>query len=487
MASIEFQKRYQEHEKLLEKTSFFQRAAKSALYSERWKKAGIPIDRLKGFSGLQSLPFISADDLRQTWEKYSIEEIILTKNVAFWFCTSGSMGKKKWMAWTYNDINRSKEEIGKRLLNILHPSDIIMAVTLPPPYISSSIPFRLLEGTASTGMPIEQIALSPDTIQDGFQLLMKRQPTVFFCTPSLAMRLAEEIGRNTPRILKQMAKDKKSAKLHLASLITKIKTVKPKQVFKKMRVGFFTSEPLAPFRKAIEELYDIEVYDYYGFTEGFGAGIECSLHEGLHFPSLNGIIEIIPEKELLLEEKNPGYIPKTLLFSEVEKGLVGELVITDFKEAMPLIRYRLRDKVKVLAADECSCGSITPRLEIIGRTDDVINLGIIRFSTIEFDSILKSNFDHGQVALWEVYVSREGFKPKLTLSIEPSQVSNEEQFKEEILAALLEFRTFKLGLENELFVFDSIKIVDKLQLEIIGQGKRRRIRYDPNFLKAVKY
>jgi len=487
LSSKEFQTLYQEHEKTLEQLQLIQRASKSALYGEKWKAAHIEIGALKGFAGLQTLPYTDAADLRQTWESQPIEDIILTKNVGFWFCTSGSMGKKKWIPWTLNDFNRSKAEIGKRLFAVLQPEDIIMAILLPPPFISSSIPFRILEGTASVGAPLEQIILSPDTIQDGFQLLMKRQPTAFFCTPSLALRLAEEIGRNTPKILKQMAKDKKSAKLHLASLITKIKTVKPKQVFKKLRVGFFTTESLEPFRKVIEDLYELEAYDYYGFTEGFGGAIECSLHNGLHFPSLNGIIEIIPEKELALEEKTPGYIPKAILLSEAEKGMVGELVVTDFKEALPLVRYRLRDKVIVVADDECSCGQSSPRLKILGRTDDIINLGVIRFSTLIFENILKTDFKYGQVRLWEVFISRDGFKPKLTLTIEPTRVSNETEFKKEVFKALHSFSTFKIGFENELFLFDEIKLVDRLQLEIIGQGKRRKVRYDPAFFKAVKF
>jgi phenylacetate-CoA ligase len=427
----------------------------SILYRQKWSQLeDLDVPLLKGYKGLQQLPFVSADDLRETWENHAVEEIILTKTVAFWHCTSGSMGNKKWLPWTYADYQQSKIAIGEKLAINLQPHDIIMAIILSAPFISASVPYRIVESTSAIGLPIEQIVMSPENVKDSFSLLTKRQPTVFMSSPSLALRMAEEIGRSTPEILKKRAKEEKSAKLRLASMITKIKTIKPKRVFKRLRLGYFLTERLAPFRKAIEDLWGIEAFDIYGFTEGFGAGYECQEHNGLHFPSLQVILEIIPEKELEKEQKDPSYIPKAVLLSEAEKGLTGELVATDFKEALPLIRYRVRDLVKVVDADECACGERAPKLEILGRTDSIVNLGVIRFSTIVIDQLLNQEFENGAVSLWEMYVSREGFKPKLTLSIEPKDVANEDAFKKELFNALYGFEVFQLGYDNELFVFE---------------------------------
>ncbi|NHJ40092.1 MAG: phenylacetate--CoA ligase family protein [Asgard group archaeon] len=486
MTTKEFQVLYQQHEKTMRELNLLKKAFNSALYRGNWKKFNVDVTKLEGINDLKKIPFSSADNLRETWKNHSIEEILLTKNVGLWYCTSGSMGDKKWMAWTYNDLNRSKVEFGERLLKVIKPDDIIMAILLPSPFISGTLPYRILESTGVVGTPIEQIIMSPDTVEDGFGLLMRRQPTVFMCTPSLALRLAEEITKNTPRILKAQAIQEKSVKLRIASAVTKVIKIKPKQVFKNLRLGYFVSESLDPYRKALEELYGLEAYDFYGFTEGFGGGFECSEHNGLHFPSLNLVIEIIPEKELIKEEDDPSYVPETILLSEAEKGLRGEIVVTDFKEAIPLIRYRVRDKIEVVQIDECSCGNFSPKLKILGRTDAMLNIGIIRLPIPVLEDLIQKDFKHGKVNLWEIFVSRDGFKPKLTLTIEPEFIKDEEGFTKELFDSLYGFETFQRGYDNELFVFDKIKIVSKLKLDIIGQGKRRKVRYHPDFNKPVK-
>ncbi|MHA1409564.1 MAG: phenylacetate--CoA ligase family protein, partial [Candidatus Odinarchaeia archaeon] len=473
-----FNELYKQHEEKINSSFLFKRAYQSALYHEKWKNKGINVVDLKGFSGLKQLPFSSADDLRAVWAQYPIEDIILTKNVGLWHCTSGSTGAKKWIPWSYNDYVTGRKIAAQILFQTgLTKEDILLSIVLPSPFISGSIGYRLLEGSGALGSPIEQIILAPTFVQDSFGLLLKRQPTIILSTPSLALRMAEEISKNTPKVLARLAKEKKSMKYKFASFITKVKSIKPKQIFKRLRLGFFASESLAPYRNAVEKQYGIEAFDFYGFTEGFGAGIECREHNGLHFPSLNTILEIIPKKELEKEEKDPDYLPETVLLNEAEKGLEGELVVTDFKEALPLVRYRLRDMVKVISDGECVCGQHNPRLKVLGRTDDIINLGIIRLSVLVIDSLLRNKYQYGALREWSIYVQREGYKPKLTLSVEPEYVKNEEEFKKEIFERLYSFNVFKSGIDNQLFIFDDIKIVSKVELKIIGQGKASRIQY----------
>ena len=482
-----FQERFKQHEKKLTETDYFQRAFKSALYHENWKNHIDDITKIKGFKGLQKLPYTSAGDLRRVWENHSIEEIILEDVVAWWYCTSGSMGNKKWIPWTYSDYTMAQGAIAEILMNNMKPNDKLMSIILPPPFLSGSSPFRILEGTASIGTPLEQLAMAPEYLPDSFGLLMRRQPTAILGTPSFMVRIADEMAQRAPEILKMQAEQKKSAKLRIASAVTKVVKVKPKTIFKKLRLGFFGAEPLDPFRKTIEDLWGLEAFDIYAFTEGYGAGYECTEHNGLHFPNMNGVIEIIPEKELAKEENDPNYIPDAVIFNEAEVGLKGEIVLTDFKSALPLVRYRIRDLVEVVAVGGCSCGVDDTRLKIHGRTDNVINLGVIRLSSIIFDQQLRKDFKTGAVKVWEVLVSRDGYKPKISLTIEPEFVKNEDEFRKELFDSLHSFDLFQRGYDNSLFIFDEIKFVDNLKLEIYGQGKSRTIRYDPGFFKEIKY
>ena len=54
-------------------------------------------------------------------------------------------------------------------------------------------------------------------------------------------------------------------------------------------------------------------------------------------------------------------------------GEEGELVFTTLtKEAMPVLRYRTRDRT-ILHAEQCACGRTNVRMEkILGRTDDML-------------------------------------------------------------------------------------------------------------------
>ncbi|MHA1441775.1 MAG: hypothetical protein ACTSPK_07945, partial [Candidatus Heimdallarchaeota archaeon] len=168
------------------------------------------------------------------------------------------------------------------------------------------------------------------------------------------------------------------------------------------------------------------------------------------------------------------------------EGLIGELVITDFKEALPMLRYRVHDRVKVISTAGCSCNFIAPRLKILGRTDGIINMGVIRLHHLIFEQLLMKEFKFGKVEQWEVFVTREKYRPKLVLTIKPEFVKNEEDFKKELFESLHGFDLFQRGYDNDLFVFDEIKLDDNLKLELYGQGKSKKVRYDPDFDKPVK-
>ncbi|MHA1355878.1 MAG: phenylacetate--CoA ligase family protein [Candidatus Heimdallarchaeota archaeon] len=359
----EFDKMYKTHIEHIDKSNLIQRAYKSALYH---------------YNGLSQLPYTDASDLRETWDNHSVEDIILTEKVGFWYTTSGSMGNKKWIPWTYNDYDKAGVALAEIIMNYLTPNDRVLTVVLPPPFISGTTPFKLLENTGKMGTPLEVLAFAPDFLQDGFGLLMKRKPTALICTPSFAVRIADEIAINTPKLLEARAKQENKALLKVAAAVTKLKKIYPKNIFKEMKIGIFGGEKLDPFRKILEDKWGIEAFDAYAFTEGFSGGFECSEHNGLHFPSRNGIIEIIPEKELEKEEKDPTYQPEAIILTEAEEGLIGELVLTDFKEAMPMLRYRVHDRVKIVASEGCTCKFTSPRLKILGRTDGIINMGVIR-------------------------------------------------------------------------------------------------------------
>jgi len=124
----------------------------------------------------------------------------------------------------------------------------------------------------------------------------------------------------------------------------------------KLKTIMTTSETLFEHhRKEIEDFLNCKIYDWYGANESNVTACECPIG-GMHMNSECGILEVVDNKG-----KN------------VRVGEIGKAVITDFTNfAMPLIRYKLGDRLSLSKAI-CPCGRGLPLIEFIeGRTDDII-------------------------------------------------------------------------------------------------------------------
>ena len=67
--------------------------------------------------------------------------------------------------------------------------------------------------------------------------------------------------------------------------------------------------------------------------------------------------------------------PETGQALDIKQGAQGELVYTALaSQAMPLLRYRSRDQVRIVSTDKCVCGRTGFRIEVLGRTDDMLTV-----------------------------------------------------------------------------------------------------------------
>jgi phenylacetate-CoA ligase len=136
-----------------------------------------------------------------------------------------------------------------------------------------------------------------------------------------------------------------------------------------LEIGIFGAEPWTEqMRLEVEERAGIHAVDIYGLSEVMGPGVaqECvETKDGLH----------IWEDHFLPEVIDP------LTGEVLPEGEQGELVFTSLtKEAMPVIRYRTRDRTRLLPG---TARAGMRRMEkITGRTDDMIILrGVNLFPT----------------------------------------------------------------------------------------------------------
>jgi phenylacetate-CoA ligase len=124
-----------------------------------------------------------------------------------------------------------------------------------------------------------------------------------------------------------------------------------------LRVVLTSSEPLLlSQRAAIEQAFQCPVRETYGMSEKAAAASECE-YGRLHLWPDVAVYEVVN-----------GDRPAA-------PGETGELLCTSLiNPAMPLIRYRVGDLVRLAAESErCACGRTLPLLEeVVGRSGDVL-------------------------------------------------------------------------------------------------------------------
>jgi phenylacetate-CoA ligase len=143
-----------------------------------------------------------------------------------------------------------------------------------------------------------------------------------------------------------------------------------------LKVGMFGAEPWSErMREEIESRLNIVALNVYGLSEVIGPGvsIECTEKQGMHIFEDHFIPEIID----------------TNTNRSLPDGELGELVFTCVtKQALPLIRYRTRDRTRLIRG-ECACGRTTVRMErVIGRTDDMIIVRGVNVFPSQIETVL---------------------------------------------------------------------------------------------------
>ncbi|GIE94616.1 AMP-binding protein [Paractinoplanes rishiriensis] len=126
--------------------------------------------------------------------------------------------------------------------------------------------------------------------------------------------------------------------------------LQPGRDFPALRALLVAGEPLSPARRArIAQVWSAPVVEEYGASETGGLAGQCP-HGHLHLWADRAIFEV--------------HDPAT---GRTTPDGAGELVVTPlFREAMPLLRYHLGDRVEVTYAD-CPCGWALPTVRVLGR------------------------------------------------------------------------------------------------------------------------
>jgi len=468
---------------LLSSSRIVERASRSAIYRRAWGLKRGETREARTIEELQNLPMISSADYKEAFERFEIEDIVLNDRTVSWHSTSGSSGTPKWFPYTLEDISEARAQL-LRLYNVIgvQEGDIVLQFSSAAPMISDALPYWMIDVMRDAGISIQCVIVSIYLMQFAMPFAIKIQPTMLTGLPSMLMLLAEHLPETSQERTAERFREHPTPRNLLYAALTRIKRVRPKHLLRRLRVGVFGGDLLDPYRPYIEEEYDMEAFDIYSLTESSVFACECEAHDGMHLWIDRQIAEIIPDSELEKESADPGYTPRTLLLQEAPQDTEGELVLTNFRDALPLIRYRTGDLIKVKDTGRCSCSRTHPKVKILGRLDDLINLGGLRFSEAQLNRAMRRIKKHGRVKAWRAVLSRVGYKPKIKLEIK-APTSSEGALVEEIHQKILVDipllgAALKVGLIHPL----EIEFTDELEEVLTRGGKARRVFYEESFI-----
>jgi len=296
------------------------------LYKKKFAEAKVNTDDVKSLDDLKRLPFTVKSDLHDNYP-YGMFSVPMEHIVRI-HASSGTTGKPTVGGYTRADMALWTEVMARTVTSAGVTSKDIVHNAYGYGLFTGGLGFHI--GADRVGATV--VPMSGGLTRRQVMLMEDFGATVMTCTPSYALVIGEESAEMGVDFKKRM----------------------------KVRIGIFGAEPWSEkMRLEIEAKLGIEAFDIYGLTEiiGPGVAVECEQHNGMHVNEDHFLAEII--------DPDTG--------EQLPYGEEGELVFTTLtKEAMPVIRYRTRDRTR-LHAKKCACGRTTVRMEkVLGRTDDML-------------------------------------------------------------------------------------------------------------------
>jgi phenylacetate-CoA ligase len=336
-------------------------------YKKAFDAAGAHPDDVHSLEDLSRFPFLVKQDFR---DQYPFGLLAVPREQCVRLhASSGTTGRPTVVAYTRNDIDNWAGLVAR---------SIFAAGGRPGDIVHVAYGYGLFTGGLGAHYGAERlgctvIPMSGGQTEKQVQLIRDLQPRIIMVTPSYMLAIAEEFMRQG---------------------------VDP--AASSLQVGIFGAEPWTnAMRSEIEARMGIDAVDIYGLSEVMGPGVamECvSTKDGPVLWEDHFYPEIIdPDTGRVLPD-----------------GEEGELVLTSLtKEALPVIRYRTRDRTRLLPPTARSMRRID---RISGRTDDMLIVrGVNVFPTQIEELILK------QTALaphYHLEIFRDGHLDSLTVNVE---------------------------------------------------------------------
>ena len=392
------------------------------LYRQAYRARGIRPEHIRSLDDLRNLPFTYKRDFRDNYPFGLLA--VPRRQIVRIHASSGTTGKPTVVAYTRGDMEMWREVCARNLVAGGVTEDDTVQVAMGYGLFTGGLGWH----QASELIGAMVVPMSSGNTKRQIMLMQDLATTVFCCTPSYAIYVAEQADG--------IGVDLRQTEL---------------------RVGIHGAEPWSEgMRREIEERLGVDPIDTYGMSELVGPGVsgECTCHSGLHINEDHFLAEIIdPQTEEVLPY-----------------GEHGELVITTLtKEALPVIRYRTGDITRLDPAP-CPCGRTLVRMErISGRSDDMLIVRGVNVFPSQIETVLLQV--EGVQPHYQIVVDREhGAMDDLEIWVEVS----EEIFSDDIGRLRNLQRAAEFEMREILGIQARIKLVEPNSIER-STGKSQRV------------
>jgi phenylacetate-CoA ligase len=386
-------------------------------YRHKCAAVGAHPDDLRTLADLARFPFTTKQDLRDGYPFGSFA--VPREHVVRVHASSGTTGKPTVVGYTARDIETWSSLMAR---------SIRAAGARPGDIVHVAYGYGLFTGGLGAHYGAEKLGCTVVPMSGGqterqVQLITDFKPDVIMVTPSYMLNICEEFVRQ--------GLDPRACSL---------------------RIGIFGAEPWTDaMRSDIEQRVDLDAVDLYGLSEVIGPGVACEcieakdgavIWEDHFYPEI-----VDPESGAVLAD-----------------GEVGELVFTSLtKEALPIIRYRTRDRTKLLPP---TARSMRRMARVMGRTDDMLIIRGVNVFPSQIEELIV-----GQLHLaphYKLEVSREGALDHLEVLVElDRQTANVAPVRDEAA------RDLQRRIKSYIGVTASVSICNPGHIErSIGKAKR---------------
>lgn len=345
-----------------------------AYYKRAWDEAGVSPE-IETLDDLQKFPFIAKATERETQGVGSFfGELccVPEDDVVYMATSSGSTGVPTMSPFTQDDFDQFMHAEARLFWQTgMRPNDRYLHGMNFALYVGGPC----VIGAQELGALGIWVGAVPS---DRLLWAMKHyQPTHFWSSPSYAWLLGQKAIE---------------------------KGYDPKKDFPNLRTIIISGEPggsIETTRKAIEDIWDASVYDFFGLSDIYGAcaGM-CEYKDGLH----------IIEDQILVEVIDPTTCER------VPDGQKGEIVYTTLqKHARPMIRFRSGD-IGWVDRSTCECGRTMTRIHVSGRKDEMFIVSAVNVFPSDIEYIVRQ--DKGLSGEYRIRVYDENYTTKYEVSVE---------------------------------------------------------------------